>query len=181
MAFPSPMSFLSFCKQHYQYLRHMASSTPPIKRSEQLAPLSREHHDGLLFAWKIRQGLKNGTDLSTIGRFVQWYWQAHLQHHFEQEEAAFVPAIPAGDVLVQQMAAEHRQIKESIYALSQSDSESALAALATLVNDHIRFEERILFPHIEKAVSTKVLNDMQAQFSDSEPNEVWEEEFWGRK
>ena len=32
----------------------------PLKRSKELAPLSREHHDGLLFAWKIKQGLANG-------------------------------------------------------------------------------------------------------------------------
>lgn len=159
----------------------MASSTQPIKRSEQLAPLSREHHDGLLLVWKIRQGLKNGTDRSTIIRFVQWYWQSHLQHHFDQEEAAFVQALPAEDVLIQRMVTEHRQIKESVDALSQQNTESGLTALATLVNDHIRFEERTLFPHIEKSVSAEVLDHMHTQFSDSEPNEVWDEEFWIRK
>ena len=32
----------------------------PIKRSEYLKPLSRDHHQGLLLCWKIRTGLKKG-------------------------------------------------------------------------------------------------------------------------
>ena len=35
----------------------MFKEIKPIKRSKQLAPLSREHHDGLMYVWKIREVL----------------------------------------------------------------------------------------------------------------------------
>ncbi|NJO25088.1 MAG: hypothetical protein HC867_03800 [Bacteroidia bacterium] len=73
--------------------------TEPIKRSPQLAPLSREHHDGLLFVWKIRQGLQNNTDVLTIADFILWYDEQHLKTHFETEEKLLPPFFPAGDLL----------------------------------------------------------------------------------
>ena len=47
----------------------MKPEAKPIKRSKQLSPLSREHHDGLLFAWKIRQGFENGTPLEEMRKY----------------------------------------------------------------------------------------------------------------
>ena len=38
----------------------------PIKRSKELVPLSKEHHEGLLFAWKIKQGLQNGIGIEAM-------------------------------------------------------------------------------------------------------------------
>ena len=38
----------------------------PIKRSEFLKPISREHHHGLLLCWKIRAGLKKGIEPERI-------------------------------------------------------------------------------------------------------------------
>ena len=40
----------------------METATKPLKRNPNLVPLSREHHYGLLFCWKLKQGLANGTD-----------------------------------------------------------------------------------------------------------------------
>ncbi|MEO5946621.1 MAG: hypothetical protein ABIP79_07360, partial [Chitinophagaceae bacterium] len=60
----------------------MKPETKPIKRSKQLTPLSREHHDGLLFAWKIRQGLENETPLEQLRKYTMWFWQQHIKPHF---------------------------------------------------------------------------------------------------
>jgi hypothetical protein len=51
----------------------------PIKRSAALSPLSREHHEGLLFAWKIRQGLQKNIDPERISKFTKWFWDTDLQ------------------------------------------------------------------------------------------------------
>jgi hypothetical protein len=45
-----------------------------------LAPLSREHHDGLLFAWKIKQGLANGTSIETLCNYTRGFGQTILKH-----------------------------------------------------------------------------------------------------
>jgi len=58
----------------------------PIKRSKELAPLSREHHDGLLFAWKIKQGLANKTSIATLCSYTRWFWTNHMKPHFKDEE-----------------------------------------------------------------------------------------------
>lgn len=92
----------------------MSQSPQPIKRSAQLAPLSREHHEGLLAVWKIRQGLRNGTDTNTIARFVQWFWQEHLHTHFQQEETVLMPLLP-GEPLLHRMMEEHEEIEALLH------------------------------------------------------------------
>ena len=52
----------------------------PLKRSKELAPLSREHHDGLLFAWKIKQGLANGTPIKPFVVIRVGFGQIILNH-----------------------------------------------------------------------------------------------------
>ena len=155
------------------------ADSKPIKRSQQLAPLSREHHDSLLFTWKIKQGLNNGTPATAIISFVQWYWKNFLQQHFDEEEKLLLPCLPPADKLSLQLKAEHEKIKEMI---TGSLHESSLAVLAEMINDHIRFEERQFFPHAEKELDENVLNSIYKQL-DEHPHcsEKWEDEFWVKK
>jgi len=151
----------------------------PIKRSEQLAPLSRDHHDALLFVWKIKQGLKNGTDPEEIASYVQWFWNNHLQLHFSQEEHLLLPHLPESDEMAKQLKAEHQDIREIVAAPLHI---SSLASLAGKMESHIRFEERKLFPHVEKNLSSGQLNSIHKQL-DHQPHclEKWENEFWLKK
>jgi hemerythrin-like domain-containing protein len=160
----------------------MSHTPKPIKRSEQLAPLSREHHEGLLFAWKIKQGLKNGTAIKTISQFVQWFWQNDLQEHFRKEEQVLANCLPAGDALVTRMTDEHQNIEALIHINGNIADEALLAQLADAVNDHIRFEERELFPHAEKILTTEQLNFIHTELSAERPSyPKWEDEFWVNK
>ncbi|HEX4876854.1 MAG TPA: hypothetical protein VFV31_09305, partial [Chitinophagaceae bacterium] len=72
----------------------MKDEIKPIKRSKQLAPLSREHHDGLLFAWKIKQGIANNATVEQMRKFALWYWRQHIKPHFFQEEKILLPYLP---------------------------------------------------------------------------------------
>ena len=58
----------------------------PVKRSISLTPISREHHHGLLLSWKIREGLKKKLAPKRIKRYTDWFWECHLQSHFDFEE-----------------------------------------------------------------------------------------------
>ena len=89
----------------------MSNAPKPIKRSAALAPLSREHHEGLLFVWKLRQGLSKNIDAARMNAFVQWFWQTHLQQHFEKEGQYLPAVVPTSHSLMQQMFREHEQIK----------------------------------------------------------------------
>ena len=154
----------------------------PLKRSKELAPLSREHHDGLLFAWKIKQGLANETSIETLCNYTRWFWSNHIKPHFKEEEKVLVKFLPEDNALVKQMFKEHAQIRDLIISLDKEPDLSSLQLLAEFVNNHIRFEERELFAYAEETLTQEQLNEIYKEL----PNELqceteWKEEFWLRK
>lgn len=160
----------------------MSKETKPIKRSEQLAPLSRDHHEALLFVWKIRQGLKNGTDPKIISEFVNWFWKNHLQEHFREEEQILAPWLPADNILLRRMLEDHQEIEAQIHINENISDSHLLEQIAEKVNDHVRFEERELFPFAEKQIPAERLDHiMQQLLVEKPPGTIWENEFWLRK
>ena len=160
----------------------MSKEIKPIKRSRQLTPLSKDHHEGLLFAWKIKQGLKNGADIKLISEYVQWFWKNHLQEHFMEEEQILAPHLPPDNNLLNQMMDEHKEIEAMIHIDENIPDQALLENLAQPIDDHIRFEERQLFPYAENVIPEKELNLVYEQLS-KEPVqcEKWEREFWTKK
>jgi hemerythrin-like domain-containing protein len=160
----------------------MAKELNPIKRSKQLTPLSKDHHDGLLFAWKIKQGLKNGATINTISEYVQWFWKNHLAEHFREEEQILAPHLPGDNELLMQMLDEHQEIEAMVYINENIPDPTLLLNLAQAIDDHIRFEERQLFPYAEKVIPESELNLIYEQLP-KEPAkcEKWEREFWVKK
>ena len=160
----------------------MSKEVKPIKRSKQLTPLSKDHHDGLLFAWKIRQGLKHGADNNVIAEYVQWFWNNHLQEHFREEEQILAPHLPADNELLKQMFDEHQEIEAMFHITENIADEAMLKQLADAIDDHIRFEERQLFPYAEKVISVDELNAIYMQLPKEKAEcEKWEREFWVKK
>ncbi len=157
----------------------MSKAIKPIKRSKQLTPLSKDHHDGLLFAWKIKQGLKNGADIKLIAKYVQWFWKNHLQEHFREEEQILAPHLPEDNELLKQMIDEHHGIESMVHIHENIADEILLLNLAQAIDEHIRFEERQLFPYAEKAIPEKELNLIYDQLSKVPVQcKTWEREFW---
>lgn len=154
----------------------------PLKRSIPLQPLSREHHEGLLLGWKIRQGLAKGVALPRIGDFVLWFWKTELEDHFRREEAAFHPALPAAPLLAR-MQEEHEEIEGLLHVLEQIPDTALLEAIATKLTDHIRFEERELFPWIEDQLGAEKLDALQAIVDSKKQSSLpaWTDNFWTDK
>jgi hemerythrin-like domain-containing protein len=166
----------------------MTDEIKPIKRSQQLAPLSREHHDGLLFAWKIKQGIENKAPLEVMRQYTLWYWRHHIKPHFFQEEKILVPCMPAEHPLAVRMLEEHDQIRELILGLDDEADIRTLIILSDLLNAHIRFEERELFVHLEEILSLEQLDTLFMQLEkhpvhcEQDPIAIgWKEEFWVKK
>ena len=161
----------------------MKPEIKPIKRSKQLAPLSREHHDGLLFAWKIRQGLENGTPLEEMRKYTMWFWQQHIKPHFFKEEKILMPYMPSAHPMSVRLKEEHDYIRELILGLDDEAEKQTLISLCDLFDKHIRFEERELFGYIEGLLSEEKLDDV---FQELEKypviyTEEWKDEFWVKK
>jgi hemerythrin-like domain-containing protein len=154
----------------------------PIKRSKELAPLSREHHDGLLFSWKIKQGLANETSLETVCNYTRWFWTNHIKPHFEEEEKVLVKFLPEDNPLVQQMLQEHARIRDLIISLDKEPNSNSLHVLANFINKHIRFEERKLFAYAEEVLTPEQLYEISKDLPDAlQCNTEWKDEFWIRK
>ena len=153
----------------------------PIKRSKELVPLSKEHHEGLLLGWKIRQGLGNGTDHKLISQFVKWFWENELELHFRKEEEILAPHLPADNPLVQQMFREHEEIEALININAMIVDEDILTQIADAVRDHIRFEERVLFPFAESFIPSQEMENIHPELLKTAERTKWVDEFWVRK
>lgn len=156
--------------------------TKPIKRSKELAPLSREHHDGLLFIWKINQGLANDAPVEVMRNYARWFWVNHIKPHFKDEEKVLVQFLPADNPLVMQMIKEHLEIRDLILSLDREPDKGALKILVDFLNKHIRFEERQLFAYAEETLTKEQLALIYQQLAD-EPlcDTEWKDEFWVKK
>jgi len=129
--------------------------TQPIKRHKALQPLSREHHHGLLLSWKIRAGLKKNVEAERVRNYSEFFFTNQLLPHFEIEEAYLFPILGKEHRLVIQAVEQHRQLE--LLFKNQSASFETLNKIADLLEEHIRFEERVLFNEIQKAASAKDL------------------------
>ena len=156
----------------------------PIKRNENILKLSKEHHFSLLFCWKIRQGLKARTDSSRIIKYVQYFKTNFLLPHFSEEEIFLFSAL--NDKPVERAIEQHKEIKNLLDELSNSaenNSTKQLEKLANLVDEHVRYEERELFPHIEKTLTYEQLEAIGKKLNDSDAllKDLYDDDFWNEK
>ena len=63
----------------------------PLKRHKSLQNLSREHHDGLVFALRLQKGVAKKADLKSMEAYAVWFWNTHLKPHFKMEEEHLFP------------------------------------------------------------------------------------------
>jgi len=158
----------------------MPKEIKPIKRSAALAPLSREHHDGLLFVWKIKEGIKKEIELQRLIRFGEWFWKEDLYNHFEKEEAVLSKVLKDHPMFLQ-MLAEHTILRKLFNNIHLANNYKDLESLAQILNDHIRFEERQLFNEAEKLASPEELLEILELLKEEKSCGFWEDEFWSKE
>ena len=148
----------------------------PLKRHVALQPLSREHHYALLLCWKIRRGLASNIDPERIGSFVQEMWKHQLAEHFEIEEKFLYPIIGHANEHVLDAIADHRLLKWLI--VMEPFTSISLARIEKQLANHIRLEERTLFPEIQ-AIATEQQLQLIEKVHDCPVQELqWEDDFW---
>jgi hemerythrin-like domain-containing protein len=122
-----------------------------VKRSEELAPLSRDHHQGLFAALKLKRN-SDGAREAFLAFWVEG------RRHFAIEEELLMPALarhaPADHEAIVRVLVEHVDLRRRAQAL-EADPEPAPETLQELGNRleaHIRHEENVLFPLIEQTL-----------------------------
>ncbi len=119
-----------------------------MKRHAALLQLSREHHHALKLSRLARFASDAGHALAiaeAAEKIIEAF-PAVLESHFQSEENDLLPALAAvgAKALVTRTLAEHAELRDLNRRLAEPDSE-LLARFATLLHDHVRFEERELF------------------------------------
>lgn len=148
----------------------------PIKRSNALKPLSREHHHGLLLCWKIRKGFSKGIASERIKAYCDWFFRAYLLPHFELEEKQVFPILGNHHELILQALKEHQSLRACMR--EDADTRASLERIATELEQHIRFEERVLFNRIEAAATPAQLQMIQQVHTEQKFIENGSDVFW---
>lgn len=139
-----------------------------MKRSEELAPLSRDHHQALFVALQLKRGIP-GSEAAFLG-----FIEGHGREHFRIEEEIVLPVWLAADSkadgrLAARIAAEHLEIRSCARRLrAGSFTDEARIELGVLLGHHIRFEERELFPLIEAGLGADRLAALGAEVAAAE-------------
>lgn len=127
-----------------------------MKRDPALASLSRDHHQALFVAQKLRRATAETAGEARDA--VLCFWEQHGRGHFRLEEEVLLPAYAGyGDPhhpLVARALCDHAAIRHRVDTIAR-DPDAKVAGLHELgahLGAHVRLEERQLFPLIERAM-----------------------------
>jgi hemerythrin-like domain-containing protein len=142
-----------------------------MKRHPALIPLSRDHHDGLVQAVRLRRAAADGdasARLAAAREFVDFFRneeRVHLRGEEEELFPLFLRHVQSQPAPLREARVHHVQLEglarrlEIAAAAGIADRE-ALEAAGALLDAHIRLEERQLFPLIEKLVPDDELRSL---------------------
>jgi hemerythrin-like domain-containing protein len=139
-----------------------------MKRDEAIAPLSRDHHSTLILAQLLKRNAPVYTGLPTTVAdkvtYAQEQFTRSIQHHFEQEELMLdltEGCHPEIDALAGEIKNEHRQLTALFNAVATADHpEQTMDTLANALQEHIRKEERVLFPLLQQHCTESLLQQV---------------------
>lgn len=146
----------------------LVSKRRGIKRHESLKPLSRHHMEGLHLALKLKRAGTEKSKLTTeeIVQDARDFWEPDGQEHFREEEEILLPSYAAFANIhhpeIVAMLLEHVQIRSGIHRILKESNRDInnMQQLGMLLEEHIRREERVIFPMIEKALPEEKLLEL---------------------
>lgn len=148
----------------------------PLKRHKALQPLSRDHHQGLLLSWKIRNGVNKNVNPKRIKIYADWFFKTHLIPHFEMEENHVFSILNSDNELIKRALAEHRRLTR-LFSETEADPKT-LSKIEEELEQHIRFEERVLFPEIQKVATEEQWLQIEKIHQPESFKDNLDDEFW---
>jgi hemerythrin-like domain-containing protein len=143
-----------------------------MKREKFLWPLTQAHHEALMLAKRIREQIASSISEPSVGdtlcQAVQLFWDHELKPHFENENVLvklFQNHVEASDSDVVKILQEH----ERLSAWGGAPTVDVLKSFADLLTVHIRFEEDVFFPRIEKKLLPEEKKEIGALLLKSRP------------
>ena len=148
----------------------------PIKRNKNLQPLSRDHHYSLLLCQRIKLGISKGVSVERIKSYTDWFFENHVCEHFEIEEKYLFTILGNDNELIQKAISQHRRLQQLF--IDTTNISNSLSLIAEELDNHVRFEERILFNEIQKSASEEQLQLISKVHPDERFNDNKDDEFW---
>lgn len=155
-----------------------------MQRADALQPLSRQHKTGLMTCLLLRKGVQKHAPLQVMADFLQKSWTTDILPHFEQEERSLVPLLdkyPQGKGFASTILRDHELLRNAIVHIAQDNLDERLFnALADQLEQHIRYEERIVFQEMQGFVPAEELarlqfpEDQHPSVCNTYPNHFWE-------
>lgn len=138
-----------------------------LRRHPALAPLSRDHHHALVQSLRLREGEQRALPAARdIGRSFLEHWEREMLGHFEDEEQVlFTRAGFADPEAVLRVRAEHDELRALVSRLRQAlaaggDPRPWMRQIGELVRDHVRYEERAWFEHVQQRLPEQELEQL---------------------
>ena len=120
-----------------------------MKRHPALQDLSLEHHTALVLARRVGACADDARALATMCAQVAANFAGEMAAHFRVEETTLVPMLRGGHGdAAARILADHARLRALASRIAAADTD-ALPAFAALLAEHVRFEERSLFPLLE--------------------------------
>lgn len=128
-----------------------------MKRDPRLRGLSSEHHHALVLARALLAAAESGKCMEDLSR----RFQGELEPHFQVEERWLLSGLEAAGErdLVARTLEDHTFLRATVQAAQRGDP-AAMRAFAERLQEHVRFEERTLFPACEALLPGDLLEAM---------------------
>ena len=122
-----------------------------MKRNPALIPLSHDHHHALAAARRLRLAAEHGDASAEAAAFSRFFAEESVRHFRDEEERLFplVAHSEEAQPLVVRALLEHQRLHALARQVASGES-APMRDLAELLEAHVRFEERELFPLIER-------------------------------
>lgn len=129
-----------------------------MKRSQELIALTREHHHALVLARRAIVAPRGSAAARELAAALPRIFASELELHFLIEEQKLLPPMrDAGEhARVARTLDEHRRLRALAQAIGAGDT-ACLASFGLLLEAHVRFEERDLFPCAEAVLPAAAL------------------------
>lgn len=154
------------------------------KRHKGLVPLARDHHDGLLLALRLQQGKQAlprlwSHDPIEQAKYVVTFYEEHLRRHFEAEEQGLFPLVAQhvaqSRPLVAELIQQHRTLEHYVARFRKPEPQTLvydLKEFGKILEDHIRKEDRGLFPMLEEHAPDHILLEVEKQVGKFYPTDT---------
>lgn len=124
-----------------------------MKRHPALVPLSHDHHHTLVRARELREAASGEEPArrEAAARFLRHFGLDVVRHFREEEELVF-PLLPLQPPELDRVLVQHQRIRALAGRLRGEPEGRLLEELGTLLEEHIRLEERFVFELVQERV-----------------------------